>query len=206
MIINKNKKLYYDLMYLFCGTQYDYPSTIKMPQEMPDNFAVINSHIDAKNVVRKIKILMSSTDNCKITLKIIFLQKLSNNLLLDSIIIYGDTIRVYCTLGALIRRGVNPKNIVLIKSGQKSKGKSSFLPPAFNDTYVMQKMAKIIQEYEITVYEKHTLVGWNIDVYGMITNIHLETSFNLIQLPCSFFLCFERKSVAIGTLKGTQII
>lgn len=74
LIVNDNSYLAYDLLFLFCGGQYQKPSIAsaskdkkqKKSSEFPENVFLINTETDATNALKKIKkLVMEQTTLCE---------------------------------------------------------------------------------------------------------------------------------------------
>ena len=63
-MIDGQKKIFYDYLYLFCGLQYDYPICVRVPEEMPINFLVVNNVFDGDTLILKAN-KIKSQKTCK---------------------------------------------------------------------------------------------------------------------------------------------
>ncbi|XP_072759857.1 cilia- and flagella-associated protein 61 [Anoplolepis gracilipes] len=203
----------YDYLVLTCGLQYQRPIILQMEtrkREMnaeeliPWNCLTINDDTEASICLKKIRLLTKDlTERSKRNMH--FNQVGIYNILimlfdseLEAIFFYGCNIDCYCALGGLIKFGVKPSWITLIKpilNDPHNTQDKVFL----DDCEVNEAVMDAVLRDKVQVLCKWNMIDWVLtednDGKLMIESITIEKKGEIRKLVCDALFNFDKKTI-----------
>lgn len=64
-------------------------------------------------------------------------------------------------------------------------------------------MDEMLLQSDIRIYDNYDVVNWSVERQNTVSMIYAESEMNVIELPCSLFICFERELVKRSTILGS---
>lgn len=64
MIVDEKRRVFYDRLYLFCGTQFDYPVNVVAPLRQPHNVAFVKTSTEAEIFILKVQTIVRLLPDC----------------------------------------------------------------------------------------------------------------------------------------------
>ncbi|XP_029157071.1 LOW QUALITY PROTEIN: cilia- and flagella-associated protein 61-like [Nylanderia fulva] len=179
----------YDYLVLTCGLQYQKPilhrKTETEKQEMnaegtPWNYLTINDDTEASNCLRKIRLLTKDLKEKK------------------AIFFYGCNIDCYCALGGLIKFGIKPSWITLIKPILNPCNTHDF----FDDCEVNEAVMKAILQDKVQVLCEWNMIDWVLtkdnDGKLMIDSVIIEKKGEKSKIVCDALFNFYEKTINLN--------
>lgn len=64
-------------------------------------------------------------------------------------------------------------------------------------------MDEMLRRTNIKIYDNYDVVNWMVERNNDVSKIFIESDMNVLELPCSVFVCYEREIVKRSTIHGT---
>ncbi|KAG5866672.1 hypothetical protein JTB14_013124 [Gonioctena quinquepunctata] len=190
VVVNKNGFLYYDLLFLMSGEQYQMPlRSDRTPfREKPENVFILNNAVDANNAVLKLKYLHNKHKNSNFV-----------------IIIYGHFLQAHCAINGLLTYGVPGKHMVLVEPFPYSMAiekRHRHNVSIYNDPEIDQTVYDHIRSEGIVIYSSFYFIDWTYDtVDNIITHAKFESRHNMLQMECMALFYFNEKEISPSIYK-----